>query len=419
MSRFSFAKKCALAGAFAAAAAGCSDMPEEQDVGTTDEAIIGGFPASSAKLNAIGTLGVDFSGLGDFSPFCSATLITPTVVLTAEHCVQAFPPEMIAFVIGPDAFHPIRHVAVRGVAAELTVTGGVIGLGSDVAVVHLAEPVTDVNPLAYDLLNTGDVGKRFVGVGYGIQNNNGVYGTRQAGSMTFKGSSGKVFELVFGTFEKFLTDGAPHLFPGIDITDPATIEWLHQFYDFYTVLDGIEGWFGSGQGDAQACFGDSGGPMTAQKNGKTTIFGVTSWGFGSDRLICDFGGAYATINPISYDFIQYQIACPLIPTEGMCQDLTTAVRCATPEEGGYRPLVTDCGELGLICGTDPTTHQIGCVEDPCEGIPAAGTCDGDTAIRCSKPEEGPRRPLSTDCSILGQTCGSDPTTGEIACVDPV
>ena len=72
--------------------------------------------------------------------------------------------------------------------------------------------------------------------------------------------------------------------------------------------------------------------------------------------------AYARMTPVTTDFVDYEIACPLIPRAGTCEG-ATAVRCATLDEGGYRPLRTDCAELGLICGVDET-GDLGCVAPP-------------------------------------------------------
>src|SRR5690606_26813385 len=111
----------------------------------------------------------------------------------------------------------------------------------------------------------------------------------------------------------------------------------------------------------------------------------------------------------------YETQCPLIPREGTCDGPTVAVRCADPDEGGRRELRTDCGELGLFCGLDED-GAIGCIEDPCEGLPPEGVCDGDVAIRCSSPEEGRRRVVTTDCAAQGARCAI--VDGTATCVIP-
>ena len=96
---------------------GCSDDGDigPNQVGTTAEEIIGGFPARDERFNAVGALGFRFYVDPDLDPddplanyrdrsyirpsdvaragethfpFCTATLIAPNAVLTAEHCVD-------------------------------------------------------------------------------------------------------------------------------------------------------------------------------------------------------------------------------------------------------------------------------------------------------------------------------------------
>ena len=56
------------------------------------------------------------------------------------------------------------------------------------------------------------------------------------------------------------------------------------------------------------------------------------------------------------------------------------------------------------------------VDEPGEGLPEGGSCDGTTVTRCTTPEEGPRRVVTMDCAELGMTCGLD-EAGQSTCVD--
>jgi hypothetical protein len=390
-----------LATAAATGAAACSDDP---DVDTSVDEIIGGVPARSPRLNAVGALGYDDFGSGSFRPVCTGTLIAPTMVLTAEHCVDfvADPTISLRFLIGFDAYNPLRSVPVRGVAMEQLSWGGVVGLGIDMAIMHLAEPVTDVTPFPVAQPSDSQLDLRFAGIGYGVQNSVGGHGTRMTGSMTFQASGGRVYEAIYGTFEAFIADWQRF---GIDPSTPEGLAIYQQAWDETLLLDNqVEGWFGGGKNDAQACFGDSGGPITKAVNGQPTVYGVASWvAYADENRLCDLGAAYATINPAALDFIDYETKCPLIPRGGHCLDLDTVQRCATAEEGGYRDLQTDCGELGMICGLDEV-GELGCIVDPCEGLLAEGECQGDVAVRCTAPDEGPRRVVATECAELGATC---------------
>ncbi len=397
-----------------AVATGAAASGDSPDTGTSADEIIGGVPARSARLNAVGALGYDDFGSGSFRPVCTGTLIAPTMVLTAEHCVDFVTdaPSQLKFLIGFDAYNPVRTVPVHGVAMEQSDWGGVIGLGIDMAIMHLAEPVTNVRPFPVAIPTDSQLDLRFAGIGYGLQDSTGRHGTRMTGSMTFQASGGRVFEAIYGTFEDFVADAARF---GVDGTTPEGLALLQQAWDETLLLDNrVEGWFGGGRHDAQACFGDSGGPITKAVNGQPTVYGVASWvAYADENRLCDLGAAYSTMTPVGLDFIAYETACPLIPRAGQCLDLTTHQRCATPEEGGYRELLNDCSALGMVCGVDEA-GELGCIEDPCESIAPEGQCDGDVAVRCTRPEEGPRRVVSTDCADLGGSCA---VTGDgVECV---
>ena len=55
--------------------------------------------------------------------------------------------------------------------------------------------------------------------------------------------------------------------------------------------------------------------------------------------------------------------------------------------------------------------------DPCGGVTAKGSCDGDNATRCTTLAEGKRRLTVTDCSLFGQTCAVA-SDGTATCADP-
>lgn len=123
---------------------------------------------------------------------------------------------------------------------------------------------------------------------------------------------------------------------------------------------------------------------------------MVSGGVSSEKLICDLGGVFSVFGPATRTFIERELACPLIPTAGQCLGDTVS-RCATPDEGGYRPLTTDCSQLGLTCGVDET-GALGCVEPPpplsCEGLCGGFDSNPDgTACYCD-----------ATCTELGDCC---------------
>ena len=60
----------------------CSRGPESS---TTTDPVIGGYDAKHPRYDAVGAL-VNIGPDGATSPFCSATLIASSVVLSAKHC---------------------------------------------------------------------------------------------------------------------------------------------------------------------------------------------------------------------------------------------------------------------------------------------------------------------------------------------
>ena len=374
----------ALAGLLAACG---SESPSESIVDfpptAGGKADIGGVPALGSSLNAIGTVGMQDDS-GQYFFFCTATLIGPTTVLTAKHCAEVLSGplmgmklvnlEPIYFAVGPDANHPLR--TVEAVAADLSPLddGGFVGLGNDVAIYHLIEPITDVTPfeVADFPLTDAVVGKRFVGLGYGAKDiyedlTGQLEAHRRIGTKTLRALSGKSFELMLGSLDAFVSQ--LEWVYGKDVVE-ANMDLIQQWYDQTVLFDGYEVWAGHAAGDSQSCHGDSGGPLigrvaTSDGSRRNAIFGVVSGGWFSRDLTCDYGTFYASIGDATQELIQ--------------QALTWT--------------------------------------DPCADVTVQGHCEGDEAVRCTGKWEGNRRLTQVDCSFIGQTCGTD-DAGQVACVDP-
>jgi hypothetical protein len=263
------------------------------------------------------------------------------------------------FAIGPDARYPSRIIPVLAHEVEPTVSGGFLQKGSDVAVLHLEKPVKDIEPWALATLASTDVGRRFVGIGYGTQDSAGTSGTRRAGSQTLRGTDGRIFELAFGSFDAFKA-AVPRIsdlqYIVGDVTTPDGERRAREVFDGRVLLPGYEVLVGNAAGDAQACHGDSGGPLARRVNGKNTVFGVASWVHHSTvgYAFCEFGTVYAAFGPATQTFLTKALAwsdpCGDLTVKGRCEG-DVAIRCAAKSEGLRRELRTDCADLGLTCGT--------------------------------------------------------------------
>lgn len=165
------------------------------------------------------------------------------------------------------------------------------------------------------------------------------------------------------------------------------------------LLDGYEAHFGARRGDAQDCYGDSGGPILRSVGGAFTTYGVVAGGIASQNLRCDAGGVVATFGPATLTFIDRELLCPMLPESGKC-DGDTVVRCATPDEGGYRPLSTDCADLGLTCGFD-AAGAVACVD---ESAPVEMSCAGHCGGAVQNPVDGAFCHCDAYCDAWGDCC---------------
>ncbi|MBS2023117.1 MAG: trypsin-like serine protease, partial [Deltaproteobacteria bacterium] len=246
----------------------------------SDDDIIGGYGNNSAKYDAVGTVGA-LDASGAYSFFCTATLISPTEVLTAKHCivetdstspfyfqkyVNLIP---IYFAVGADANHPTQ--LVQAIAADYATPNenGFVGLGSDMGVYHLIAPVQNVKPLkiatadlkdqsATTSTDHGDLAKKFSAMGYGVQDQLGSVGTKKIGQLTLNALSGLVYEKMFGSLDGF----AAYLKTvyGEQLIDD-NMDIVTDWYNTTSFLQGYDAYLGNQPGDVQTCFGDSGGPL--------------------------------------------------------------------------------------------------------------------------------------------------------------
>lgn len=218
--------------------AGCVD---DLDVGVRTDPVIGGTVTAEGQFPGVGALLYDLGG-GGGEAGCTGTLISPTVVLTAAHCLdpQLGGDALVGFTLAHDTLGapPTMTAVARKVAhaqfdfnAEL---GPGLGQWFDIGLVFLAAPITEVAPIRLprpadgaDLLADADL----TIVGYGRTSND----TQDVGVM----------------------------------------------HDAATKLVSLNDWelqVGMGQGQPQNCHGDSGGPALAELAG-TRVVGVVSRSF--------------------------------------------------------------------------------------------------------------------------------------------
>jgi hypothetical protein len=372
------------------------------NVGGTKQNIIAGFAASDSALDAIGSVSM-LEVYGEsklFQQVCTGTLIDDDTVLTAKHCVDALNSDAgysgytAVFTLGPDASAPARYVEVIALERGPGVGGGFNDLGHDVGVLHLAEPIKDVKPIPYADIDPNTLGWGYTAIGYGEQDNSEKYGTRRLGELSLRALTGSAYGALFGSFEAFYEWYAGEPLPpecvadgtdagvvdagaagtggsggdsGVDPYLCSSVSSLREIYDSALLETEHELVAGGVSGNAQPCYGDSGGPLLRKDSkGQLVTYGVVSGGLGSPELVCDHGAVYEAFDSEALAFLDaaksWVDPCQGIAADGQC-DGTVAVRCSTLLEGKRRKLSYDCARVNLECKIQAETGEPGCGTD--------------------------------------------------------
>lgn len=423
---------------------GCSaGSDSEVESASIEEPIIAGVPANGAKLNAVGSIGYvyydPYSQTSYYQPYCSGSLIGKQAVLTAKHCIEFFASDYAnglktMFAVGPDAFAPQKLLEVVAVAGAPGDQGGFVGYGRDVGVMYLGEKVTDLTPLKLGVLKAQDLKKKFVEIGYGVRDNTYAYGTRRTGNATLRATSGRVFEIIFGSFERFKSwfetgsPGTEALFATGPVAPAAFLPIARSLYEKLGPAD-----VGAG-GEAPAAGGSSGTGGKGGSGGTSPEAGAGPAPVGGE----DGGGGY---DPDAYLRYIYDNTVLTDGYEAVFGGAKGDAQACYGDSGspviranangdlvaygvisggiGSSQLVCDYGGVDAVFGPDVMTFMTAAQKwvDPCKGVSVEGVCSGTTAKRCTSPIEGPRRLVKFNCGSLGQVCAIQPD-GTAGCSDP-
>jgi secreted trypsin-like serine protease len=227
--------------ALAASCAGAT-LPSGRKVETR---IVGGTPVPVGSTEFLWLASLQDGG----SHFCGGTLVAPSWVVTAAHCVESSAPSQV--VLG------ITNLGSSNAGVKRTVKRVIKHEQYnsrtnkfDFALLELSSPVTTIEPLAL----VDNAAQEAPGSSPGVAG----WGTTSSGGS----SVSQVLREVTVPIQSYATCTASGA------------------YEKSEVFDDLNICAGLTQGGKDSCQGDSGGPLYSQAGGVKRLIGVVSWGYG-------------------------------------------------------------------------------------------------------------------------------------------
>jgi MYXO-CTERM domain-containing protein len=197
----------------------CTLSGGSEGIGTEEFPVVGGSTEYGYPL--AGMLAADYGG-GSLSAFCSATAVTPTVVMTAAHCVDVFYElggTPVAFaMLNPDGTGPVKRVDSSRLTTHPSWS---YDYTADVGLVALSEPIdaTKFPELRRTPVGYGDIGSDLLLVGYGATHySGGGVGTKRSIHMSVTEAYGAYYVMLASSYSSgvcYGDSGGPTFDPGV------------------------------------------------------------------------------------------------------------------------------------------------------------------------------------------------------------
>jgi hypothetical protein len=266
--------------ATAAALVACADPVVSPASRPIDPLLINNGVPTGSSYGAVGALLYDFNADGVYDgddAICTGSLVSPTVFLTAAHCVNFFPAGTVLRVSFDDDLYPVASGVIVATGYAYASRVGISPSDpADVAVVFLpAGSTAGITPYSLppanhldDLaLQGGLVGQLFVNVGYGVA-------AARTGPLRYS-------------------------YDGVRKVSRSRFNSLNGPWLTLLMQEGATGEGGD-------CYGDSGGPKFVD-GAPGTVVAVVTWG---DRVCRATSFDYRVDTPVARAFLGQYVTLP-------------------------------------------------------------------------------------------------------------